>query len=239
MDEAQDPPRPKGPAHTRAKNGGIAQRRAASGERSVNAAIAGRIINPNANAIRANVKAKCVVALDGLKRRHVKNLLGLEHIGFRNRLHILMVAKIGMPVAIGICYFRDDSPEIAVMVVGQPKTDRVEHMAQNARLRDEDQLSSGDLGQALGAQHVPNPNAASTLAGRAAMVAIPQRRQIAPISRKQNRPFGWGFGIQREIIDTVSERIVDRAAPPVEGRARYMIRPTHAASKLSCKRVVR
>ena len=226
MDQRQYPPRAKGPPQTRPKDRPVGQRHPLARQSRHQPAIALAIVDPDADAVRPDVKAELIGAADRLKRRHMQNLSRRNPVFRPDRPQIIAVAKVGMPVAISVRHLGNHHAQTIVMT--QPERHRVEDMPQNTRLRQ--QFNPHRPRQTMLGQHLPHPLRPRPQTRRATMVTVLHRGKIAPVARKQTWPDRC-LRHQQHIIDAIAERIADRPFAPVKRPPPNMIDPAHAAAR--------
>ncbi len=71
----------------------------------------------------------------------MENLGRSQMIIGRNGAHIVVMAQVTMTVAEGITNLSNDQNQHFIRISAEPKADWIEHMAQNARLREQKHLS--------------------------------------------------------------------------------------------------
>ena len=193
MDQCKHTARAKGSAPHRTQNTRIGQLLAFAGQRGDQTAIAGSVVNPDANSVVTNVKAEHISPLDRLERGDVKNLGRGQMIIGRDGTHVIMVAQITMPVAKRIADLCDNQDQGILRITAEPETNRVKHMPQYTGLCQ--QLNPRHAFDAILREHISHPNSTGPCTRRATVIAVLQRCQTSGIAAKQTRRFNLGLRI--------------------------------------------
>src|SRR6056297_231975 len=228
MDQRQHPPRPERPAQARAQQPNRRERLSRPHQRRDHAPVSTCEINPDADPVRPQIKPEFIAALDTLERRDVENLLRAHLVLRGDRRKIIAVAQIGMTVAIGVVDLGDDDANGIVVIPANPERYRVEHMAKDARLRQ--QLDLVGRGQVMGRQHLAHPRSAAPIARSAAMIPVPHRGQPRTIAPEQARASQGRFGIQQHIVNAIAKGVFHSPFAPMPCVARDMIYGGHSAA---------
>jgi len=167
------------------------------------------IVDAREPAVGAEVEAKAVTALCFAEWRHMKDLAAGHRLSRHQRAIIGMGEQIVVALAKCVAYLAQHRPHLAIAIMAEPEADRIEHIAEHARERVENDLAIGD--NALGGEQPPQPRfQRRTIAF--AVVAIEEADQCAAIVRKAEP---WQIADlcqgQRQAKRAIRESIADRA----------------------------
>ncbi len=132
-----------------------------------------------------------------------------------------------MAVAIGVRHFGDDGPKVALAIMTEPERDRVEDVAQEAGLGEEEDFLRPRSVEA--GQRFADPGGAAPGPGGATIVKVAQGGKVAGVARKKGRT-ACGVGVQKDVIHGIAELVFQRPLAAMEGFAADMVHLTHAAA---------
>ena len=147
---------------------------------------------------------------------------GREPILRQNRPQVRVMAKIRMPVAVGIGDLGNHRNQRVVRPAAKPEADGVKDMTQHTRLRQK--LYPRHARDVMCRQHIAHPSSPAPLPRRAAMVAVLQAGQPRTIAGEQRgRGQHLGLRIAKHIVHRIAKTVLHRALAAMKGLTADMI----------------
>jgi len=143
-----------------------------------------------------------------------------------NRGKVRIVTQVAVARAISVRHLGHHRIKLVFRIETEPETDRVEHMPERARLRQ--QVYARWLGYAQMVKLRAQPDRALPLTGITAVIAIAPVGDIGTVHREQRRRFTAMLGVEKNVVDGIAKGVLNSALSPMKSVACDMVNRIHA-----------